>query len=111
VGPEDALVDEARRLRVLVEGQLAGGEHDLALRAVDDVAVGVDVEEVVVAADPLELVERRAERPVVPQPGVGEVSTSFSMAASVSASSPRKSRSSQSSMSNASRVIEMLLLM
>ena len=36
------------------------------------VAVRVDVEEVVVLADGLELVERVAERPVVPQAGVQE---------------------------------------
>ncbi len=48
------------------------GQHHLAQRAVDEVAVRVDVGEVVVLADDLELLERRLERPVVPQAGVGE---------------------------------------
>ena len=56
---DDPLVDPAGRARVLLERELTRREHDLALDAVDHVAVGVDVGEVVVAADRLELVERR----------------------------------------------------
>ena len=63
---------QLRRVRVLVDRQLAGREHDLAQGAVDLVAVGVHVREVVVLAHGLELVERRLERAVVPEPGVGE---------------------------------------
>ena len=45
-------------------------QHHLAGLVVDRVAVDVDVVEVVVLAHRLELVERRLERPVVPQAGV-----------------------------------------
>ena len=73
VGVDDPLVDPADRPSgCLLEVELAGRQHDLALDAVDRVAVRVDVGEVVVLADGLELVERVAERPVVPQPGVAE---------------------------------------
>ena len=69
---DDLLVDPAPCLRVAVDRQLAAREHHLAHGPVDQVAVGVDVVEVVVLAHGLELVERRLERPVVPQTGVGE---------------------------------------
>ena len=55
-----------------VEVELADRQHHLAGVVAERVAVGVDVDEVVVLADRLELVERVAERPVVPQPGVEE---------------------------------------
>ena len=52
--------------------ELADREHDLADVVAQLVAVRVDVEEVVVLAHGLELVERVAERAVVPQAGVQE---------------------------------------
>ena len=112
VGVDDPLVDPAGRARVLVEGELAGGQHDLALHVVDDVAVRVDVGEVVVAADGLELVERVLERPVVPQPGVPE---RVLLAVDERLRSPARrrwnGRSSQPSRPYASRVIAMLFAM
>ena len=72
VGVDDPLVDPARGARVLVDGQLARGQHDLALDVVDDVPVRVDVVEGVVAAHRLELVEGVLQGPVVPQAGVPE---------------------------------------
>jgi hypothetical protein len=42
-------------------------EHDLAVRAVDEVAVGIDPDEVVVRPDLLHLPERIEERLVVPE--------------------------------------------
>ena len=82
-----------------VQGQLAGGEQDLALLAVDQVAVRVDVGEVVVAAHGLELVQRVVERPVVPQPGVPERVGLGSTISWVTCASPLKARSSQPSRS------------
>ena len=72
VGVDDPLVDPAGGGRVLVQGKLAGGQHDLALDAVDAVAVRVDIGEVVVATNRLELVEAGPERSVVPQAGARE---------------------------------------
>ena len=65
----DPLVDPAGRIRVLLEGELARGEHHLARDAVDHVAVRVDAGEVVVAAHGLELVERRPQRTRSPTAG------------------------------------------
>ena len=72
VGVHEMRVQPVVDGRVLVERHLAPGQHHLALLAVDDVAVDVDVREVVVLAHGLELVQGRAQRPVVPQAGVGE---------------------------------------
>ncbi len=69
---DDALVHPAGRLGVLLDRQLAAREHDLAQRAVDHVAIRVDVHEVVVLANRLELVQRHPERAVVPQARVLE---------------------------------------
>ena len=112
VGVDDPLVDEPGRPRVLGEVQLAGRQHHLALDVVDDVAVGVDVVEVVVAADGLELVERVPERSVIPQPGVAErVRLLLDRRRRSRTCSPWNGRSSQSSSPYASRVMAMLLPM
>jgi hypothetical protein len=55
---------------VQVRVQLPGAEHDLALLAVDLVAIDVDVQELVVAPQDLVLAHSRQQRPVVPQPQV-----------------------------------------
>ena len=52
--------------------QLAGGQHDLAVLTVDDVAVVVDRDEVVVGPDLLDLAEGVEERLVVPQADVSD---------------------------------------
>ena len=52
--------------------ELARREHQLAIVAVDDVAVVVDVLELVVRADLLQLRERPQQRAVVPEPDVLE---------------------------------------
>ena len=109
---DDPLVDPAVRVRVLGDRQLAGREHHLAQRAVDDVAIGVDVVEVVVLADGLQLVERGLQRPVVPQPGVGErVGLARRSPPGSAEHPPRTVSSSHWSSPKASRVIAMLLAM
>ena len=96
----------------LLELQLAAGQHDLALDVVDLVAIRVDVGEVVVAADRLELVERVAERPVVPQPGVAErVRVVRDGLLGVSGASPVEGAVLPGSSPYASRVIAMLFAM
>ena len=72
VGVHEVRVQPVVDGRVPVERHLAPGQHHLALLAIDEVAVDVHVHEVVVLADRLELVQRRAQRSVVPQAGVGE---------------------------------------
>ena len=69
---DHAEVDPAVGLRVAVDRELAARQHHLAQVTVDDVAVRVHVDEVVVLADDLELVHRRLQRTVVPQARVGE---------------------------------------
>jgi len=64
-----ALVDPARGLQVLV-GKLPRREHQLAVLAVQRVAVVVDVHELVVGPDLLELTVRAQQRPVIPEPDV-----------------------------------------
>ncbi len=63
------LVDEAPARQEAV-GELAGRQHDLAVLAVDGVAIHVHVEELVVGADLLKLAVRHEQRPIVPQPDV-----------------------------------------
>ena len=111
VGVDEPLVDPARGARVLVEGQLASREHDLRQLAVDLVAVRVDVEEVVVLADRLELVEGVAERPVVPEPGVVERVLVLLDRGRRQAADRRGRCCAQVFRSKASRVIAMLFAM
>ncbi len=72
VGVRHPLVDPARGARILRKVEFANRQHHLAGVVTELVAIGVDVGEVVVLADGLELVQRVAERAVVPQPGVEE---------------------------------------
>ena len=71
MGIGQPFVHPARRAGPLL-CQLARRQHHLAGLAVDLVAVRVDVDEVVVLAHRLEVVQGVAERAVVPQPGVAE---------------------------------------
>ena len=71
VGVDELLVDPvAAALRQFVDVQLARGEHHLAGRAVDFIAIDVDVGKVVVGADFLNLTQRVLQRTPVPQPDV-----------------------------------------
>ena len=73
VGVDQLFVDPvAAAFGELVDVEFAGGEHDLALFAVDLVAIDVDVGEVVVGTDLLNLAERILERAPVPQADVLE---------------------------------------
>ncbi len=70
---DQLLVDPvAAALRQARDVQLAYRQHHLAHRAIDLVAVDVDIGEVVVAPNDLCLAERLEQGPVVPQPQVGE---------------------------------------
>ncbi len=71
VGVDQLLVDPvATALRKLVDVQLACGEHHLASRAVDFIAINVDVGKVVIGADFLNLTQRVLKCMPVPQPDV-----------------------------------------
>ncbi len=60
------------RARQRLGVQLARGQHDLAVLAVDQIAVVVDRVEIVVRADFLDLAERVEQRQIVPQRHVVE---------------------------------------
>ena len=60
----------AAALRQLVDAELARRQHHLTYRAVDRVAVDVDVGKIVVGANLLDLAQRVLQRAPVPQPDV-----------------------------------------
>ena len=73
VGVDQLFVDPvAAALGQLLDVQLARRQHHLAQRAVDRVAIDVDVGEVVIGADFLELPQRVLQRAPVPEPDVLE---------------------------------------
>ena len=71
VGVDELLVDPvAAALGELGDVELARGQHHLADRAIDFIAIDVDVGKIVVGADFLDLTESVLQRAPVPKPDV-----------------------------------------
>src|SRR3989338_2474875 len=54
----------------MLVGNLTGRKHDLAIGAVDQVAVVINIDELIIGADLLELSVGRQQRTMLPQPDV-----------------------------------------